>query len=181
MVNHFIKSYRNQQLSSQFARALRFYTLNRITYSGIADSGGYSQESYEKRFTRKRINLLSELSEILRNVLITNESYEKLLFESGEEVFIFLDPPYWNARNFPLYGKKGDMNKFFDHKLFAEDLKKCKHKWLITCDDTEYIRNLFSFARHIEPWEMKYNGMNKKQAINGKELFITNYEKTMTY
>jgi DNA adenine methylase len=72
------------------------------------------------------------------------------------------------------------MNKFFDHKLFADNLKNCKHKWLITCDDTEYIRGLFSFARNIEPWEMKHNGMNKKQAINRKELFITNYKPAIT-
>jgi DNA adenine methylase len=74
----------------------------------------------------------------------------------------------------------GDMNKFFNHELFAKRLRHCKHNWLMTCDDTEYIRNLFSFAKHIDHWEMKYKGMNKKQATNGKELFITNYDKELS-
>jgi DNA adenine methylase len=161
--------------SGVFGRALRFYILNRITYSGTSDSGGYSAESFEKRFTLSKIKDLQPLANLLKNVTITNESYENILFEEGRNVFIFLDPPYWKARNFPLYGKKGNLNKFFDHKDFAEKIKKCKHTWLITCDDSELIHDLFSFA-HIYPWEMKYNGMHKKEAIEGKELFITNYE-----
>ena len=164
----------------KFGRALRFYILNRITYSGTSDSGGYSNESYEKRFTISKIKDLESLAKSLNNVDITKNSYENLLLEKGEKVFVFLDPPYWTARNFPLYGKKGDLNKFFNHKEFAENVKTCKHTWLITCDDSEFMRDLFSFAKiypyKITPWELKYNGMHKKKAILGKELFITNYD-----
>jgi DNA adenine methylase len=157
-----------------FERALRFYILNRITYSGTVDSGGYSAEAFEKRFTSSKIEALQPLSRLLRRVEITNAGYEDLLFKEGHGVFIFLDPPYWSARNSPLYGKNGAMNRFFDHEQFSENVRKCRHKWLITCDDSKVMRNLFSFA-HIYPWEMKYNGLNKKKAISGKELFITNY------
>lgn len=158
-----------------FGRALRFYVLNRITYSGTVDSGGYSFEAFEKRFTLSKIDNLQFLGKLLENVEIINESYEHLLFAKGEQVFIFLDPPYWAARKSPLYGRNGHLNKFFDHTQFAENIRKCKHKWLITCDDSELIRDLFAFA-HLYQWEMKYTGLNKKKAINGKELFITNYE-----
>jgi DNA adenine methylase len=162
--------------SGIFGRALRFYILNRITYSGIADSGGYSAESFEKRFTSSKIEGLLSLSKLLKNVKITNESYERILLEKGKDVFVFLDPPYWQARNSPLYGKNGDMNKFFDHEQLAENVKMCKHTWLITCDASDRMRSLFSFTPYIYPWEMKYNGMHKKKAIEGKELFIANYE-----
>jgi DNA adenine methylase len=164
----------HMKASGVFGRALRFYVLNRITYSGIADSGGYSAQSFEKRFTSSRIENLKALAKLLQGVEITNEDYEALLAKQGKSVFIFLDPPYWNARNFALYGKNGDLNKFFDHERFAKTVKQCKHNWLITCDDSYLIRDLFSFAQ-IYPWEMKYNGMHKKKAIEGKELFITNY------
>lgn len=159
--------------SGVFARALRFYILNRITYSGTVDSGGYSSEAFEKRFTLSRIETLRPLANLLKNVEITNESYEHLLSKKGKNVFIFLDPPYWKARNSRLYGKNGNLSKIFDHKQFAEDVKKCEHNWLITCDDSSLIKKLFSFA-YIHPWEMRY-GMNKKQ-VKGKELFITNCE-----
>jgi DNA adenine methylase len=161
------------QTSGVFGRALRFYILNRISYSGTVDSGGYSSEAFEKRFTLSRIETLRPLANLLRNVEITNGNYENLLSKKGKNVFIFMDPPYWKTRKSTLYGKNGNLNKFFDHKQFAEDVTKCEHKWLITCDDSILIRELFSFA-HIYPWEMRY-GMNKKQ-IKGKELFITNCE-----
>lgn len=159
-----------------FERALRFYVLNRITYSGTSDSGGYSTEAFEKRFTFSKIEALLSISDLLRNVQITNESYEQLIFEKGDGIFIFMDPPYWKVRNSSLYGKNGNLNRFFDHRRFAGNIRKCKHTWLITCDDTEYMHELFSFAPHISPWKMKYNGMHKEKAIEGKELFISNFE-----
>jgi DNA adenine methylase len=163
------------EASGIFGRALRYYVLNRITYSGIVDSGGYSSESFERRFTSSGIENLRLLAQLLKGVKITNASYECLLSEEGKDVFIFLDPPYWSTREFPLYGRNGNLNRFFNHSEFARRVKNCKHKWLITCDDSDLMREMFSFA-NIYPWEMSYNGLHKKKAIRGKELFITNYE-----
>ena len=163
------------QPSGVLGRAVRYYLLNRISYSGTADSGGYSQEAFEKRFTSSKIEGLNGLSELLNNVVITHQTYDELLFARGEDVFIFLDPPYWNARNSSLYGTHGNLNRFFDHKSFAEKVRVCPHKWLITCDDSPLIRELFSFA-NVYPWKLKYSGLNKKSAIMGKELFIANYK-----
>lgn len=166
----------NSNAVGVFGRALRFYILNRITFSGTVDSGGYSAEAFEKRFTFSRIEALLSISDLLRDVRITNESYEQLMFEKGNDVFIFMDPPYWKTRDYALYGKSGSLNKSFDHRKFAENIRECKHTWLITCDDTEFIHNLFSFAPYISPWKMKYNGMHREKAIEGKELFILNYD-----
>lgn len=40
---------------SNFQRAMRFFLLNRITFSGLIDCGGYSEESFKKRFTLSSI------------------------------------------------------------------------------------------------------------------------------
>lgn len=160
--------------SRKIGRAVRYHVLNRISYSGTVDCGGYSQEEFEKRFTLSKIYQLDGLSNLLTNVEITNDPYDALLFKPGKNVFIFLDPPYWNARKSPLYGFNGYLNRFFDHEIFAKKIRRCSHKWLMTCDDSKVIRDLFSFA-NIYPWELKYNGLNKRSAIMGKELFITNY------
>ena len=40
----------NRELLCEFQRAVRFFVLNRITFSGTVDSGGYSQSAYEKAF-----------------------------------------------------------------------------------------------------------------------------------
>jgi DNA adenine methylase len=162
---------------NEFERAVRFFVLNRITFSGTTDAGGYSQQAFEKRFTDSAIERLKIASEIVKDFEITHGYYEKLLFEDGEGVFIFLDPPYYSTVKSRLYGKNGELHLNFDHKRFASNMKKCQHLWLITYDDCTEIRELFSFA-YIYPWEMQYGMNNYKQssAKKGKELFITNYK-----
>ncbi|MBA2495051.1 MAG: DNA adenine methylase [Acidobacteria bacterium] len=73
-------------------------------------------------------------------------SYEKVINGEGKNVFLFLDPPYFSATSSALYGKNGNLHKTFDHAQFAETLKKCPHKWLLTYDDSPFVRDLFSFA-----------------------------------
>jgi DNA adenine methylase len=159
-----------------FQRAVRFFVLNRITYSGTIDSGGYSAEAFEKRFTISNIAKLEPLSDLLQGVEIVNESYEKLLLEPGDNVFIYLDPPYWRSRKSKLYGKNGDLHVFFDHRRFAEDVRKCRHKWLMTCDDSDTMRGLFRFG-NVLSWESFYGmtNVNGKKTNMGKELFVANY------
>jgi DNA adenine methylase len=161
---------------SDFERAVRFFILNRITFSGTVDSGGYSQQAFEKRFTNTSIERLENLSVYLLEVQITHGDYTNLLFAKGDHTFIFLDPPYLSVTKSKLYGKKGDLHTIFDHEKFAQNMQKCKHKWLITYDDCSEVRELFSFANVYE-WELQYGMNNYKQEIakKGKELFITNY------
>jgi len=167
----------NDKKLSEFERAVRFFVLNRITFSGTVDSGGYSKQAFEKRFTDSSIDRLLLLSEPLQEVEIYHGDYEKFLFQEGEDVFIFLDPPYLTQAKSKLYGKNGDLHINFDHKRFTNNMKMCKHKWLITLDDTPEIRQLFDFA-YIYEWELQYGMNNYKQdtAKKGKELFISNYK-----
>lgn len=161
---------------SDFNKAVRFFIMNRITFSGIMDSGGYSQQAFEKRFTNSSIERLKKISPYLDEVLITCVDYEELLVKDGEEVFLFLDPPYYQPSKSKLYGVKGNLHTSFDHQRFAENAKQCKHKWLLTYDDCLEIRNLFSFANVIE-LQVQYgmNNYKQKSAAIGKELIITNY------
>jgi DNA adenine methylase len=158
-------------------RAIRFFIINRITFSGLSDSGGYSQQAFEKRFTESSIQRLVSLTSILKGVEITNQSYQSWLFHPGKDVFLFLDPPYFKARKKRLYGHDGDLHLAFDHTRFAEDMHHCPHKWLITYDDCPQIRALFNFA-NISEWELQYgmNNYRQSEAAKGKELFITNYD-----
>ena len=166
----------NRDMLSEFERAVRFFVLNRITFSGVVDSGGYSQSAYEKRFTHSSIARVEMISPYLSGVKITNGDYADALFHDGDDVFIFLDPPYWKATESKLYGVKGALHTAFDHGQFAENMKRCPHKWLITYDDSPIIRELFDFAE-IQEWTLQYgmNNYRKASAAKGKELFIKNY------
>jgi len=160
-----------------FERAVRFFILNRITFSGLVDSGGYSQASYEKRFTDSMIEKLIPLSELIQDVTITNDDYSYLLNKKGEDVFIYLDPPYLNSKESKLYGVNGNLHTKFNHKKLAKRVKKCEHKWLITYDDSYEIRELFDFA-YITDWNLAYGmtNVNKPNLKRGHELLITNYK-----
>jgi len=166
----------NLEKFNDLERAAAFFIYNRITFSGTTLSGGYSEGAFTGRFTESSIKRLNDLRQVINGSLITNSDYEELVKKEGENVFIFLDPPYYSATKSALYGKNGNLHKSFDHKRFAENMKKCKHKWLITYDDSEYVRNLFSFA-NIIPWNLTYGMRNITENSNqmGKELFISNY------
>lgn len=163
--------------TSDLEKAARFFVLNRITFSGLAESRGYSDSAFNHRFTISSIDRLKKASKLLQETKITNEDYNKVLSKEGEEVFIFLDPPYYTTTKSKLYGKKGSLHEGFDHTQFAENMKKCKHGWLITYDDCPEVRELFKFA-NIYVWQLQYgmNNYKQKNAKKGKELFISNYE-----
>ncbi len=157
-------------------RGAAFFVINRISFSGTTESGGFSNSAFKKRFTQSSIERVRDLSKILTDTKITNSDYQSVIEAEGDEVFIFLDPPYYSAKKSALYGKNGNLHKIFDHKRFAKLLKNTKHKWLITYDDSKYIRSLFSFA-NIREWNLTY-GMRNVGNNNriGNELFISNYE-----
>jgi DNA adenine methylase len=164
---------------SDFERAVRFFVLNRITFSGTVEAGGYSQKAFESRFTDSSIERLARLTDVLTpDVRVTNLDYEQLLTAPGRAVFIFLDPPYLSATKSKLYGRRGALHTNFDHARFARLLQACRHKWLITYDDSPAVRRNFSFpAAHIYEWQLQYgmNNFGRTYAPKGKELFITNY------
>ena len=160
---------------NELQKAAAFFVFNRITFSGTTESGGFSNSAFQKRFTDSSIERVEQLSKILDNTKITNYDYQDVVDEPGDNVFIFLDPPYYSATKSALYGKKGNLHKMFDHKRFAEIMRRTTHKWLITYDDSDYIKSLFSFANIVD-WKLIYGmrnvGQNGNQ--NGKELFISN-------
>lgn len=162
---------------SEFDRAVRYFVLNRITFSGTVDSGGYSQQAFHRRFTDSSIQRLENLRSVLKDVEITLGDYEAQIARGGDGVFIFLDPPYFSAVKSRLYGNNGDLHRGFDHERFARVMKECRHQWLITLDDSPEIRELFDFAFILE-WKLQYgmNNYKREKAGIGKELFIANYD-----
>lgn len=168
----------NKNLSgfNDLERATAFFIYNRVTFSGTSLSGGYSEKAFTGRFTISSIQRLKDFAQVINGSKITNCDYSALINKQGKDVFIFLDPPYYSATKSALYGKNGSLHKSFDHAGFSTTMKNCQHKWLITYDDSAYIRDLFSFA-NIFPWDLTYGMRNVTKNSNqkGKELFISNY------
>ncbi len=167
---------RNAELSNH-QRAIDFFVLNRITFSGTIDAGGYSQGAFDKRFTVSSIERVEKIIPLVQKIDFYHHDYNYLLEKEGDNVLIFLDPPYYSATKSRLYGKKGQLHTGFDHQRFFTDVQKCKHRFLITYDNCDYIKNLYQNYYQLD-WELQYGMNNYKQgkAAKGKEILIANFD-----
>ncbi|MBD2387845.1 DNA adenine methylase [Cylindrospermum sp. FACHB-282] len=160
-------------------KAAKFFILNRSTSGGSTESGGMTQAAYCERFTLSSIKTLRSLTNILQDVRLTHLDYEEVIREPGEDILIFLDPPYLSAKSSGLYGKNGDLHKTFDHRRLAKVLKDCSHKcdWLMTIDNCPEIRELYDWADDKLEWEKAYGMTNVsgQKSRRGAELLIANF------
>ncbi|MGX3044197.1 DNA adenine methylase [Helicobacter sp. T3_23-1056] len=174
----FILSRRESPLDT-LTRGIDFFILNRITFSGVVDSGGYSQKAFESRFTPSSVERLGTTQGILGNFCFSNSDYAGFLQgkpSDNKSVFVFLDPPYFSASKSKLYGKKGILHTAFNHNELCQNLKSTKHKFLLTYDNSAFIRELYGDFCLVE-WDLQYgmNNVNSQNAPKGKELLISNF------
>ena len=154
--------------------AVRFFILNRLSFSGCVDSGGYSPSAMRTHWTDSAIMRIEAITPIVQRAQITCEDYRNVVSTPGEDVFLFLDPPYASNPASKLYGTRGNLHTNFNHERLAETLKHTSHRWLLTYDDTPQIRALYAFAE-IRPWELQYTFHTQKKPPKGAELMIKNY------
>ncbi|NCO41788.1 MAG: modification methylase [Armatimonadetes bacterium CG_4_10_14_3_um_filter_66_18] len=171
---YFLRS-RDEATDDPYRQALLFFFFNRVTFSGTTRAGGFSKQAAARRFTASSIARLAPMPAALTDVAVTSLDFAEVIQASGEDVFVFLDPPYYTAQR--LYGRSGGLHEF-DHERLAAVLKGTRHRFLMTYDDCPAIRDLYSWA-NLRPWKLQY-GMNNCSRDNlskvGAELFVRNYE-----
>lgn len=164
----------DSKFKTDLDRAARYYSLNRIVYSGLTEIGGYSDSSYKKKFSPKFFEKLYDVSKLLKGVKITNLDYSELLKDyNSDEVFFFFDPPYYCVSQAKLYGKNGELHYNFDHNVFFMNIKDLKARFLITYDYSDKIINMYKDF-YINEIETTYFMSSKR--TRKKEAFITNYK-----
>lgn len=171
---------RNFEPSSDCERAARFFVLNRITFSGTIDSGGYSQQAFDHRFTQTSIERLADLAFLNQiDIRVTCEDYSNALEERGSGVILFLDPPYI-TRAQRLYGKGGNLHRTFDHERFARTVLETEHSWLVTYNDGATVGQLLPKSERLThlQWQQHYPMKSPlgAQKPKGQELIIANFE-----
>jgi DNA adenine methylase len=173
-IKKYFREARNLEPEDKYQQALLFFFFNRVTFSGTTRAGGFSSAAGKSRFTASSIDRLTIMPEALHGTKITNLGFEEIIETPGEDVFLFLDPPYYTANR--LYGRGGRLHEF-DHERLAFLLKKSEHRFLITYDDCREIRHLYKWAK-IKNWQLQYgmNNCNEKRTSKiGAELFVSNY------
>ncbi len=177
---------------SKMESAVRYYYLNRTSYSGIMKHEncyfGYG-DKYSMRPENWGRQLMKNHSK-LKGVKITSWDFEKVINKTkSKDTFLFIDPPYYNA----------DQNKFYtnfftidDHERLSRVLKKFSSKmnFLLTYDNSPEVREIYSWAEQMDAQEWNYtisrtddqkNKLKLKDGFSnkrkkGKEIFIFNYK-----
>ncbi|MGA0121365.1 MAG: DNA adenine methylase [Methylophilaceae bacterium] len=160
-----------------FGIAVRFFIINKCSFSGLGESSGFSAAASKQNFSKNNISRLPKYSELIQNWLITNDDYTKVLEGCEQDEFVFCDPPY-DIKS-ALYGKNGKYHLFFDHYEFSVDATKCAGNVMITYNSNEVLREIYEDWNQIE-WDLTYTmhsgKMYREDESNRKELLITNYE-----
>ena len=157
-------------------RAVSFFILNKCSFSGLTENSTFSVTASRSNFSFVGIEKLKEYSKLIKDWKITNIDYSEVMNALGEDVFVFLDPPY-DIKDF-LYGKNREMHKSFDHDLFAENVYKCPHKFMITYNVNDRLVDLYK-DYELTYWKLRYSMAHrgdKGTKDNVKtELLVTNY------
>lgn len=151
--------------------AVYFFIINRCSFSGSTLSGGFSEESAKKRFTKSSLANIVWLNDpnsenkFIQKYEFKCEDFKESLKDPPENYFIFCDPPYY-LHDSKLYGNNGDLHENFDHLGFHDYITKCKNDYIICYNDCEFIRNLYK--DHVilsENWSYGMNANKKSSEI----------------
>jgi len=176
------KEYLNDESNNDALwRAIRFYIVNKCSFSGLTESSSFSKQASDSNFSMRGIEKLPGYSEIIAKWKISNYSYDYLLDETSESnAFVYLDPPYDIKDN--LYGKKGSMHKGFDHDLFAKHCDECYLPQLISYNSDQLVKDRFTDSKwNAAEFDLTYTmrsvGEYMREQKSRKELLLFNYEK----
>lgn len=138
-----------------FELAKSTFFLNRTNISGVIKGGviGGQQQNgkfkIDARFNKQDlINRIQKITRIKDRISISNLdglSFLGKLNKKREDVFIYLDPPY--------YQKGADLYMNFyskvDHEKLSKYVHKMKNKWMVSYDNHDFILNLYAKQNKI--------------------------------
>ena len=173
----FVKSKENlnDELESNFNRAVAFYIVNKCSFSGLTESSSFSGQASNSNFSLRGIEKLPEYSKLIEKWRITNYSYDYLM-DGNKGAFMYLDPPYDIKDN--LYGRKGSMHKGFDHDKFAADCDSNDMDQLVSYNSDQLVKDRFKNWNATEfdlTYTMRSVGEYMREQKKRKELLLFNY------
>ena len=160
-----------------FEKAVAFFIMNKCSFSGLTENSTFSQSASNSNFSLVGADKLAQFSKLIKNWKITNVDYSEVMKAHGSrDTFIFLDPPY-DIKDF-LYGKNREMHKKFDHERFADDVYICVHKFMITYNVNDRLKELYK-NYNLKEWKLRYSMAHRGDKGTDEniktELLVTNY------
>ncbi len=174
----------NDPNTGDFERAVRFYIVNKCSFSGLTESSSFSPQASNSNFSVRGIEKLPEYSKLIKNWKITCGPYWDMMMTSAPVgTFWFFDPPYDIKDN--LYGKKGELHKGFNHEEFHAWITQgnVKDRWMITYNTNPTLMEWYD-GYYQTKWDLTYTMRSVGDYMNEQkdraELLITNYDETIS-
>lgn len=147
-------------------RAARFYIV-------IKESFGSDLRSFHvySKNMGNAVKYILEASERLNTVVVENQDFERIIKTyDREDALFYLDPPYYETeRYYP--------DRFMpeDHTRLCKALRKIKGRFLLSYNESEYIRELYKGydIRAVDRANSLYSKGKEKPLY--RELVIKNY------
>lgn len=146
-------------------KAARFYLLIKNSFGSDLRSFGVRGRNLDNS-----IEYLSVVKERLKKTVIENKDFESLIktYDRDKALF-YLDPPYYEAESYY------DVNfSEKDHIRLKTALDNIKGKFVLSYNDSEYIRELYRDYKILEV-ERQNNLISKPNSEKYKELIIKNF------
>lgn len=164
--------------SNNLERAYKFYYLNRTSFSGKMKNPSWGYKPKRSLPPYRWHERIIPCSDKIKNVKLTSLDFEEVINAPSlaSKTLMFLDPPYFKANQQNYYVHSFTTE---DHLRLLEALKKCEHKFFLTYDDCEEIREMYSWAKIYEidfVYRLENSKDNNNKRKSGNELVITNYE-----
>ena len=166
----------NSAPTNDYEIARKYYYLNRTSFSGKLVSPAWGYRPKRSLPPDRWGERIIPCGKYLEGTKLTNLDFTDVIRAEGNDVLIYVDPPYFLPPKHKHYRFGFDPE---DHIRLAEELKNTQHKFFLTYDDCEGVRELYKWA-NIIPVEFFYrvdnSSVRKGNRQMGFELIITNFE-----
>ncbi len=168
---------KNIDKSDALTKAFKYFYLNRTSFSGKMNNPHWGFRPIRSLPIERWHERLIPCSKKLKNVKITNLSFEHVLKNNlnDKNTLVYLDPPYYKPPKNSHY-KISFENR--DHLKLLSYLKKMKTKFFLSYDDSAEIREMYKDFK-ISEIKFYYRVTNSRNAQNKrlkkKELVISNF------
>ena len=168
---------KNIDKSDALMKAFKYFYLNRTSFSGKMNNPHWGFRPIRSLPIDRWHERLIPCSKKLKNVKITNLSFEEILKNNlnRKDALIYLDPPYFKPPKNSHYKISFEKK---DHLKLLSYIKKMKTKFFLSYDDDPEIKKMYKDFRitEIKFYYRVTNSRNmQNKRLKKKELVISNF------
>jgi DNA adenine methylase len=129
--------------------------------------GNYKKVSFDEKY-------LEEISELIKDVEFSIQSFSNVLDRIVENDFVYLDPPYapLNSKSFVAYTSSGFPKEM--HDILFGKCNNLKSKFVLSNSDVPLVKNAFSSEKYKKIVILCKRSISSNPSSKINELLITN-------